>query len=161
MCTCTLLTQPFTARCHMPRILIADDSRFQIDLLSRSLEQQGFEVASALDALQAWMTALRASPDAIVLDINMPAGSGIEVLKRLKGSAKTRHIPVVVVSGNSEPAIEERAKRVGAAAFFHKPVDPVDLCDTLAFLLSKGRHSFPAKDSPTSESIPDTSSNRR
>jgi CheY-like chemotaxis protein len=121
----------------MSKILIADDSRFQVALLSNSVEERGFEVVSALDALQAWMTAIRSFPDAIVLDINMPGGSGIEVLKRLRISTKTRHIPVVVVSANTEPEVEQLAKNLGAADFFHKPVDPTRLCETLSRLLSR------------------------
>lgn len=120
----------------MSKILIADDSRFQVEVLSKSMKEHRFEVISAGDALQAWMIALRAAPDAIVLDINMPAGSGIEVLKRLQISAKTRQIPVIVVSGSTEPSIEELAKSLGAVEFFHKPVDLVQLCATLSRLLS-------------------------
>jgi len=123
----------------MSKILIADDSRFQIALLSKSLEEKGFEVMAALDALQAWMIALRAVPDVILLDINMPGGSGIEVLRRLRISAKTQHIPVIVVSGNTEPSTEQLAKHLGAADFFHKPVDTGQLCDTLSRLLSPAR----------------------
>lgn len=123
----------------MAKILIADDSRFQVGLLSKSLEESGFEVVSALDALQAWMIALRSAPDAIVLDINMPGGSGIEVLRRLRMSTKTQGIPVVVVSGSEEDSIEELAKRLGAAEFFPKPVDPSQLCSTLLHLLSPTR----------------------
>jgi CheY-like chemotaxis protein len=124
----------------MSKILIADDSRFQVALLSKSMEERGFEVVSALDALQAWMTAIRAVPDAIVLDINMPGGSGIEVLKRLRISTKTQHIPVIVVSGNTEPSIEQVAMSLGASDFFHKPVDPAQLGETLSQLLSPARH---------------------
>jgi CheY-like chemotaxis protein len=123
----------------MAKILVADDSRFQVGLLSKSLEESGFEVVTALDALQAWMIALRSAPDAIVLDINMPGGSGIEVLRRLRISIKTQRIPVVVVSGSTEDSIEELAKRLGAAEFFPKPVDPGRLCDTLLHLLSQTR----------------------
>jgi CheY-like chemotaxis protein len=123
----------------MAKILIADDSRFQVGLLSASLEESGFSVVSALDALQAWTVALRSAPDAIVLDINMPGGTGIEVLKRLRISTKTQHIPVVVVTGSTEDSIEQLAKHLGAAEFFHKPVDPGRLCDVLHNLLSPAR----------------------
>ncbi len=123
----------------MAKILIADDSRFQVALLSKALEESGFEVLCALDALQAWMIALRSAPDAIVLDINMPGGSGIEVLRKLRISTKTLHVPVVVVSGSTEDSIEELAKRLGAAEFFAKPVDPDRLCNTLLHLLSPTR----------------------
>jgi CheY-like chemotaxis protein len=116
----------------MARILIADDSRFQIQLITTYLEAKGFAVVSAGDALQTWMKALREKPEVIVLDINMPGGTGIEVLKRLRMSDKTRHIPVVVVSGSSEPNIENTVKELGAHNFLQKPVDPSQLCEMLS-----------------------------
>jgi two-component system response regulator PrrA len=60
----------------MFRILVADDSHFQIALLTKALQEKGFEVVVAQDACQAGMAARRTAPDAIVLDINMPGGSG-------------------------------------------------------------------------------------
>lgn len=97
----------------MPKILVADDSRFQVELLRRGLQGKDFEVVVAQDALQAVMIALRTAPDATVLDINMPGGSGIEVLKRLRRSTKTRGIPVVVVSGNEDADIQQGGDGIG------------------------------------------------
>lgn len=125
----------------MAKILIADDSRFQVQLMATHLTPKGFAVVSAADALQTWMTALREKPDAILLDINMPGGTGIEVLKRLRMSAKTQHIPVIVISGNSEASIEETARELGACEFLHKPVDVEALGTKLAQLLGPG--AFP------------------
>ncbi len=119
------------------KILIADDSRVQVHALSTCLADRGFEIIVAMDALQAWTTALRSAPDAIVLDINMPAGSGAEVLKRLKHSAKTQHIPVVVISGNDEPDLKKEVTSLGASAFLPKPVDTNQLCDILFRLLGR------------------------
>lgn len=120
----------------MLRILVADDSRFQILLLSQALQKKGFEVLTAQDAMQTGMFALRTVPDAIVLDINMPGGTGIEVLKRLKRSTKTRNIPVVVVSGTNDASIRQVALDLGVADFLSKPVDLDQLCSTLSVLLS-------------------------
>jgi CheY-like chemotaxis protein len=114
----------------MPKILIADDSRFQVQLLASYLGK-GFEVTSASDALQAWMAALRSKPDVILLDINMPGGTGLEVLKRLRMSTKTQHIPVIVVSGNESEETEKAVRDLGAADFLHKPVEKNQLCDTV------------------------------
>ncbi len=55
---------------------MADDSHFQITLLTKALQEKGFEVVVAQEACQAGMAARRTAPDAIVLDINMPGGSG-------------------------------------------------------------------------------------
>ena len=112
----------------MAKILIADDSRFQGQLLASFLSPKGFEVVFALDALQAWTAALRSAPQLILLDINMPGGTGIEVLKRMKISSKTQHIPVIVVSGEENPATESLARSLGAVDFLHKPVEQEELC---------------------------------
>jgi CheY-like chemotaxis protein len=119
----------------MPKILIADDSPVQIHLLASSLKSKGFEVLIAEDALQAGMLALRQAPDAIVLDINMPGGSGIEVLKRLRRSTKTREIPVIVVSGSCGPDVQEVAMQLGAVRCLSKPVDVDELCSGLTRLI--------------------------
>jgi CheY-like chemotaxis protein len=118
----------------MPKILIADDSRFQVQLLTSYLGK-GFEVTSASDALQAWMGALRIRPDVILLDINMPGGTGLEVLKRLRMSSKTQHIPVVVVSGNETEETETAVRDLGAADFLHKPVEKEQLRSTVSRVL--------------------------
>jgi CheY-like chemotaxis protein len=59
----------------------------------------------------------------------MPGGTGIEVLKRLRMSARTQHIPAVVVSGSSEPNVESTVKKLGACDFLQKPVDLDQLCE--------------------------------
>ena len=119
----------------MPKILVADDSRFQVELLSNWLSEKGATVVVAGDALQAWMKALRTEPDAIILDINMPGGTGLEVLKRLRLSAKTQHIPVIVVSSNQES--EQSARSLGAAEFLPKPLDSELLAQALTRLLGQ------------------------
>ena len=120
----------------MAKILVADDSRFQVALLKAGLEDKGFEVVVAEDAMRAGMLALRTAPDAIVLDINMPGGSGLEVLRRLRRSSKTQHIPVVVVSGSIDAGVREVATKLGVVDFFTKPVDLDQLAKALAGLLT-------------------------
>jgi CheY-like chemotaxis protein len=115
----------------MPKVLIADDSRFQEQLLASYLRPAGYEAVFAADAMQAFAAALRSTPDVILLDINMPGGSGMEVLKRLRMSTKTQHIPVIVVSGEENAAVEAKARELGAAEFLHKPVEQDQLCDAV------------------------------
>lgn len=119
----------------MPKILVADDSRFQIALLTPCLQNKGFEVVVAQDACQAGMFALRTAPDAIVLDINMPGGSGIDVLRRLRRSVKTQGIPVVVVTGSFDSEMRNAAAELGVVDFLTKPVDVDQLCEVLSQLL--------------------------
>jgi len=120
----------------MPKVLIADDSRFQAQLLATYLRPKGFDFIFAADALQAWTAALRSSPELILLDINMPGGTGVEVLKRLRMSTRTQHIPVIVVSSEESPAIELKVRDLGAADFLRKPVEQDQLCATVDRVLS-------------------------
>jgi CheY-like chemotaxis protein len=116
---------------EMPKVLIADDSRFQRQMLASFLLPKKFEIIFAVDALQTWMMALRSTPDLILLDINMPGGTGIEVLKRLRLSNKTQQIPVIVVSGEESPTIESVARELGALDFLHKPIDQQKLIEAV------------------------------
>lgn len=124
----------------MPKVLIADDSRFQAQLLASYLTPKGFEVVFAADALQAWTAALRSGPQLILLDINMPGGTGLEVLKRLRISTKTQHIPVIVVSGERNPDTESAVRSLGAVDFLHKPVEEEQLCAVVERVLHSDPH---------------------
>ena len=103
------------------KVLIADDDKVFVELVSARLRTKGHKVVSALDAMQAFMVAMRESPDAILLDINMPAGNGLEVLKKLKSSAKTGAIPVVIASGVTDERLPQVARQMGASDFLSKP----------------------------------------
>jgi CheY-like chemotaxis protein len=107
------------------RILVADDDRIVVHLLAGLLRSKGYLVTPVFDAMQAFMFAMRPpAPDAIILDINMPGGTGVEALKRLKSSLNTALIPVIVLSGTTDPQMPETVKALGADAFLPKPVNP-------------------------------------
>jgi two-component system phosphate regulon response regulator PhoB len=67
---------------------------------------------------------MRENFDLVLLDINMPGGTGVEALRKLKQSNKTKKIPVIVVTGNTDPAVEKQVMDLGAAAYVTKPIDP-------------------------------------
>jgi CheY-like chemotaxis protein len=118
----------------MPKILVADDSRLYVHLISGWLQDRGFEVVVASDAIQALVMATKHRPDAVILDISMPGGSGIDVLKKLKLSTKTKHIPVLVVTGNAGDEMRSLIKRLGAADLLEKPLDCAEFCTILSGL---------------------------
>ena len=115
------------------KILVADDDPLMVQLLRTGLRARGWEVLVAADVMQVAMFALKSAPDAILLDINMPGGTGVTALKRLKQSVKTSQIPVVVLSGTTDPEIPDTVRSLGAEAFLPKPVD----LDEVVGLLSK------------------------
>ena len=82
----------------------------------------------AYDVMQTVMFAMRTpGPHLIILDINMPGGTGLDALLKLKRSAKTSQIPVVVLSGSIDQSLPTKVKEAGAAAFLTKPIDPAAL----------------------------------
>jgi DNA-binding response OmpR family regulator len=120
------------------RVLVAEDDRGLSHVLCSFMHSQGWYATPAFDAMQAMMYALRTPcPDAIVLDLNMPGGAGLETLKKLKTSSRTVSIPVVVISATTDEAVIQTASELGAAKFVAKPVDPKAL-GTLLCELVKG-----------------------
>ena len=116
-------------------ILVADDDHVMTALLSGRLKSAGYSVLVAHDAMQAIMIALRTLPDAVLLDINMPGGTGMQVLHRLRTSIKTSLIPIVVISGSVDPETIANAKSAGADEYFGKPPDLDRLLQVLHELL--------------------------
>ena len=98
-------------------ILVADDDLVLAQLLCSRLSKAKYSVVVSYDALHAFMAAMRLAPAAVILDINMPGGTGFEVLKRLKASRKTQLIPVIVLSGSADPADVQNVIDMGADEF--------------------------------------------
>lgn len=116
-------------------VLLADDDKVQTLMLSSLLRSKGYKVDAAFDATQTFTSAIRTQPDVIVLDIQMPGGTGLLVLERLKASTKTSQIPVIVLSGSTDPQADLAVRARGADAYLSKPVDVDELLGTLGRLL--------------------------
>jgi len=118
-------------------ILIADDDRVFVTLVSDFLRKQGYNVMVAFDAMQALMRARQAAPSALVLDINMPGGTGIEALKKVRMMSSTSQIPVIIVTSAIDPKVAEEVKGLGADEFLMKPVELPQLQDAIARVLER------------------------
>ena len=121
----------------MRKILIADDDPVITQMLTSALTERGYAFAVARDAMQTVMFAIQQQPSAIVLDINMPAGTGHLALTRLQASARTSTIPVIVLSGSTDASLASTVRAQGAVGFFRKPVDLVALFARLEELVPR------------------------
>jgi CheY-like chemotaxis protein len=117
------------------KILIADDDPVITGALSGVLKARGYTIGVARDAMQAFMFAVQQQPDVILLDINMPAGTGLGALTRLQASGRTASIPVLVMSGSTDLTLPATVRAEGAKGFFRKPVDLDALCAKIDELL--------------------------
>ncbi len=113
------------------KVLIADDDRDLCQLLGAALRTQGHEVVFAFDALQTLTAARNNMPDVIVLDINMPCGTGVGALEKLKLNMQTSMIPVLVITASTDERHSTKMRQIGAADFMLKPLDIEKFCEAL------------------------------
>ncbi len=106
-------------------ILIVDDLPENAQLLSRFLAPLGFHVYAAYSGKEALDFVNTTPPDVILLDLMMPGMNGFEVCQRLKQSASTRHIPVIIITGLTDREANVKAVAAGADDFLIKPFDRV------------------------------------
>ncbi|MEF2550255.1 adenylate/guanylate cyclase domain-containing protein [Aurantimonas sp. A2-1-M11] len=120
-------------------ILVIDDTASSRDVLSRRLKRSGHNVTALSSAHAALMRLEVETFDLILIDILMPDMNGIELLACLKGDARWRSIPVVMVSGLKEDDAVIRCIEAGAEDYLTKPVDPVLLRARICSCLERGR----------------------
>ncbi|MGQ0695915.1 MAG: response regulator [Nitrospiraceae bacterium] len=102
----------------MANVLIADDEPMVIHLLKTILTRLGYKVLVADGGEAALKVFTKYRPEAIILDLNMPGMSGIEVLRRIR--AVDRHVPVIVWSGAGTETLERKAQKLGVTEFLKK-----------------------------------------
>jgi ActR/RegA family two-component response regulator len=105
-----------------PRVLVVDDEDGVRSGLRRFLALSGFEVSEARDCAEAVEAASRTAPEAALVDYNLPDGSGVELLARLKVAAPD--LPVIVLTGHGSIELAVQAIKEGAEQFLTKPADP-------------------------------------
>ena len=120
------------------KILIVDDDKQIVLLLASRLKANKYEVTVAYDALQAVAKAFNEKPDLILLDIKMPAGSGISVMDDLRNSADTALIPVIVITAFPSLEVQQQVKEMGAVGFISKPFRAEDLLPRIRKVLGEG-----------------------
>jgi len=115
----------------MKTVLIVDDDRILTRVLSAWLKEMGYAVLVEFDVPEALRMMKSRVVDAIILDLDMPSGSGTEVIERLKTYQRTGSIPIVVLSINRDPKIMAKVREIGADEFIHKPTTSEQIAMTL------------------------------
>jgi CheY-like chemotaxis protein len=98
-------------------------------LFQRHLERAGYQMLSAMDALEGIDMASRELPQVIVMDVMMPEIDGLEAIRRLRKNDSTKTIPIIVITANvnSYEASQRESAVCGAASFLTKPLSPARL----------------------------------
>ncbi|GMR10973.1 MAG: hypothetical protein BMS9Abin28_1797 [Anaerolineae bacterium] len=118
-----------------PRILVADDDWLNRDLLQAYLTSSGCQVFTASNGEEALTQALSFSPDLALIDVQMPKMDGLELCRRLKATAATRFVPVVIITALDSEDEKLNAFEVGADDFITKPYSSIVLLARVRSLL--------------------------
>ena len=108
-------------------ILIVDDEKFNIELAAVYLKEEEYQVSFALNARAALETIYAKDISLILLDINMPQMDGFEVCKILKKDARTKDIPIIFLTAQTDIEYISKAFEVGGADYIVKPFNGVEL----------------------------------
>jgi CheY-like chemotaxis protein len=128
------------------RILVIDDSATIVAVLRKMLLQARYTVAGAGDAETGLEFARRELPELILLDIVLPGMSGFDALRQLRRDPATRHIPVIMISGNLQATEQFYVRRIGADDFMKKPFGRAEVFERIRALVEAGR--LPRREGP-------------
>ena len=127
------------------RVLIADDDPAICTLIDTVLRKGPYDMVMCNDAESALVAVQRHEPfDIIICDFMLPGISGIDLVERLRSKEGTRGVPILMISGHTNYAMDGRAKNAGANLFLNKPFTISQLRSAVTHLLSQStkRDSF-------------------
>lgn len=119
-------------------ILIVEDNELNMKLFNDLLESKGYNILKTDNGLEAHKLARQHVPDLILMDIQLPEVSGLEVTKWLKADDDVAHIPVIAVTAFAMKGDEDKILQGGCEAYISKPISVVSFLDTIQSFVEKG-----------------------
>lgn len=112
------------------KILLIEDEEIMVDLLTKKLEKEGYELSVARDGKEGLEMMKKGRPDLVLLDIIMPKMGGFEVMEAMNKDSELKQIPIIVISNSGQPVELDRAQRLGARDWLIKTeFDPQEVLD--------------------------------
>jgi two-component system, cell cycle response regulator DivK len=116
-------------------VLIVEDNELNMKLFHDLLEAHGYDIVGTRSGIEALDLARKHRPDLILMDIQLPEVSGLEVTKWLKDDPELKHIPVVAVTAFAMKGDEERIREGGCEAYLSKPISVGKFIETVRHFL--------------------------
>ena len=117
------------------RIMVVEDNDLNRRLFCDVLKANGFDVDPVADGDQVIETARGSSPDLIIMDIQLPGVSGVDLIAEAKQDQSLKHIPVLAVTAFAAQGDEERIRSAGASGYLAKPVSIMPFMNAVKELL--------------------------
>lgn len=121
----------------MNSILVVDDDRELVELLKEYLAPEGFTVDAAFDHNSGWNKVLQGGDELVILDVMLPGGSGLELLKRMR--AESNPTPVLLLTARGDAVDRIVGLEIGADDYLPKPFDPRELLARIHAILRRTR----------------------
>lgn len=118
-----MITEPIGVNSSILRALVADDDPVMRALVASRIAPFVDETIEAEHGLAAWQRLRSGNVNIALIDLSMPTLDGFGVLQCARGHPLTRHMPIVVITGNEDRASIEQALRLGATSYIAKPID--------------------------------------
>jgi two-component system alkaline phosphatase synthesis response regulator PhoP len=128
------------------RILVVDDEKDLVDLISYNLQRNGFDILAAYNGNEAIEVAQREQPDLVILDLMLPGIDGTEVARRLKADSRTAQIPIIMLTAKSEETDVVVGLTLGADDYVTKPFSVKILLARLNTVLRRAESQQPTED---------------
>jgi two-component system cell cycle response regulator DivK len=119
------------------KILIVEDNDLNLKLFRDLLEAHGYETFETKDGQEALTIARNVRPDLILMDIQLPEISGLDITKRLKADDEVKHIPVIAVTAFAMKDDEEMILNAGCEAYMSKPISIPTFISTVKKFLNE------------------------
>ena len=117
------------------KILIVEDNPQNMRLIEMVLKAKGYALLKATDGEEALDVALRKRPDLILMDIQLPKLSGLEVTRRLRKTSAFSHIPIIAITAYAMKGDKEKIINAGCDAYLSKPFHTHELTEVIAEML--------------------------
>jgi CheY-like chemotaxis protein len=110
----------------MKKVLLVEDDPFIRDITAIRLAERNYSVEAAQNGAEALAHIEKEAPDIVLLDLDLPDISGLQIIEKLRSSERCKTIPIIIFSNNDNPDIHEKAKELGIEGFFVKATTSFD-----------------------------------
>ena len=118
-------------------VLVVDDDEIYLELLQQLLEQEAFNVYTAIDGNEVPMLLARNRPDIVLMDYELPGMNGLDATKRIKSDLLYQDIPVIMLTGHGDMPTVRKSMQAGAADFIIKPSNRETIIDKINAVLTR------------------------
>lgn len=112
-------------------ILIVEDNELNMKLFNDLLEAHGYSTLQSRNGMEAFELARKHKPDLVLMDIQLPEVSGLEVIKWLKDDEELKEIPVIAVTAFAMKGDEDRIREAGCEAYLSKPISVANFLEVV------------------------------